>query len=444
MDLDLLLRAMRQVRRAALAAVMLSLSTGAALSDDAPLTPLAQLGKRVFFDQSLSATGTQACSSCHAPDVGFSGPNERFNRMGAYEGAVHGEFGQRKPQTAAYVGLSPILHIETNGGVATFVGGSFWDGRATGHRLKDPLAEQAQGPLLNPIEQALPDAACVVERVCSGSYASLYRQLSPGTCELPALASLRCQSGHPTNDLDPATTKAIAGGFDTLARAVDDYEESPEVSAYSSKYDAWKTGKAQLSTQELAGLAVFTGKGKCANCHVDTAPPGGGPNAKGALFTDFTYDNLGVPRNPANPWYAERRNPLGRNWIDRGLGGFLETQPKWRQYAQENMGRMKVPTIRNVDKRPSLTFVKSYMHNGYFTSLETVVSFYNTRDVKPRCPNIFTSESEAVAQGCWPEAETPQTVNRKELGNLKLTADEEQALVAFMKTLSDGFTGAAR
>jgi cytochrome c peroxidase len=92
--------------------VTLWLSTTAALSDDTALTPLAELGKRVFFDETLSATGTQSCASCHAPDVGFSGPNERFNRMGAYEGAVHGEFGKRKPQTAAYVGLSPVLHIE--------------------------------------------------------------------------------------------------------------------------------------------------------------------------------------------------------------------------------------------------------------------------------------------------------------------------------------------
>ncbi|MBV8412675.1 MAG: cytochrome C, partial [Alphaproteobacteria bacterium] len=175
-----------------------------------------------------------------------------------------------------------------------------------------------------------------------------------------------------------------------------------------------------------------------------TAPPAGGPGVKGPLFTDFTYDNLGVPRNPLNPWYQQAENPQGRSWIDLGLGGFLQTEDQWRQYAEQNMGRMKVPTLRNVDKRPHPGFVKSYMHNGYFTSLENVVSFYNTRDVKPRCPNAFTPESEAVTQGCWPEPEVPQTVNRKELGNLRLTADEERALVAFMKTLSDGLAGAAR
>src|SRR5262245_16192529 len=153
MDLEAITR---RGRRAGLVLVILWLSATAAFSQDAALTPLAELGKRVFFDETMSATGTQSCASCHAPDVGFSGPNERFNRMGAYEGAVHGTFGKRKPQTAAYVGSSPVLHIETLGGVTSFVGGSFWDGRAVGLRLKDPLAEQAQGPLLNPVEQALP------------------------------------------------------------------------------------------------------------------------------------------------------------------------------------------------------------------------------------------------------------------------------------------------
>src|SRR5262245_56887377 len=179
MDLEAITR---RGRRAGLVLVILWLSATAAFSQDAALTPLAELGKGVFFDETMSATGAQSCASCHAPEVGFSGPNERFNRMGAYEGAVHGEFGKRKPQTAAYVGSSPVLHIETTGGVTSFVGGSFWDGRANGLRLKDPLAEQAQGPLLNPVEQALPSSACVIQRACMGSYAGLYKKLAPGTC----------------------------------------------------------------------------------------------------------------------------------------------------------------------------------------------------------------------------------------------------------------------
>jgi cytochrome c peroxidase len=99
-----------------------------------------------------------------------------------------------------------------------------------------------------------------------------------------------------------------------------------------------------------------------------------------------------------------------------------------------------VPTVRNVDKRPSPDFVKSFTHNGYFKTLKGLVHFYNTRDTKPACPNPLASEAEALAQNCWPEAEVKQNVNKDELGDLKLTEAEEQALVAFMKTLSDGYS----
>jgi cytochrome c peroxidase len=107
--------------------------------------------------------------------------------------------------------------------------------------------------------------------------------------------------------------------------------------------------------------------------------------------------------------------------------------------ASENDGKQKVPTLRNVDKRPGRGYVKSYTHNGYFKSLKGIVNFYNTRDVKPPCPNPFTSEKDALAQDCWPEPEVMDNVNTDELGNLGLTSEEEDAIVAFMMTLSDGF-----
>jgi cytochrome c peroxidase len=105
----------------------------------------------------------------------------------------------------------------------------------------------------------------------------------------------------------------------------------------------------------------------------------------------------------------------------------------------ENYGKQKVPTLRNVDKRPSDNFVKAYSHNGYFKSLKGIVHFYNTRDVKPVCPDIFTTEADALTQNCWPVPEIEANVNKAELGNLRLSDAEENALVAFMKTLSDGF-----
>jgi len=192
-----------------------------------------------------------------------------------------------------------------------------------------------------------------------------------------------------------------------------------------------------LTPEENLGLQVFKEKGHCANCHVLDK----GPNGEPPLFTDFTFDNLGVPRNPENPWYTMPAsfNPDGMKWLDLGLGEFLASRADYRQFAKENDGKQKVPTLRNVDRRPSPTFIKAYMHNGYFKTLKGVVHFYNTRDVKQTCKNPLTREADAIMQNCWPEAQIKTNVNKNELGNLGLTEAEELALVKFMQTLSDGF-----
>jgi cytochrome c peroxidase len=202
------------------------------------------------------------------------------------------------------------------------------------------------------------------------------------------------------------------------------------VNRFTSRYDAWVAGEGKLTDRELRGLRLFHGKGKCAECH--PAP----------LFTDYTYDNLGLPRNPANPFYrAADLNPAGDRWVDRGLGGFLETRPEWASLAAENLGKHRVPTLRNVDKRPSPSFVKSFGHNGAFRSLEAIVRFYNTRDVLPRCPPDFAG---AIGETCWPAPEVTENLNVDELGNLGLTPAEEGDLVAFLRTLSDRGPGRRR
>jgi len=184
---------------------------------------------------------------------------------------------------------------------------------------------------------------------------------------------------------------------------------------------------AKLSAEEQKGFSLFMGKGKCARCHVATPV---GKNR--ALFTDYTYDNLGLPKNPENPVYSY--NP---SFVDPGLGGFLANRPGYVQFADANMGKHKVPTVRNVGLGlPGI--VKAYGHNGYFKSLEGIVHFYNTRDVKPTCPGDYT-EAQALAANCWPVAEVSANVNTSELGNLKLAVDEEAAIVAFLKALSDGY-----
>jgi len=359
------------------------------------LTPLEQLGRSIFFDENLSANQNQSCASCHGLEVGFTGPESDINAHGSvYEGSVTGLFGNRKPPSAAYATLSPILYNDKG----TWIGGNFWDGRATGEKLGNPAADQAQGPFLNPVEQALPSGDIVVDRVCNPSDPTAYpvsfeEVWGAGACDNYAQA------------------------YDQIALSIAAYEASSEVNAFSSKYDRTFDGKVKLSKQEQRGYALFRGKGMCNRCH-----PG---NGQEALFTDFTFDNLGVPKNPENPVYN-----VDPDFIDLGLGGFLDNEAE--------LGKQKVPTLRNVDKRPYEDFEKAYMHNGYFKTLEGVVNFYNTRDVKPVCPGPYT-EAEALAANCWPAPEFAENINTDELGDLGLTPAEEEAIVAFLKALSDGY-----
>jgi cytochrome c peroxidase len=399
------------------------------------LSPTEEVGKSIFFDLNLSFNKNQSCAACHGPAVGWTGPTESINKQGAvYEGSILGRFGNRKPPSAAYATPSPILHFVIEKKEALFVGGNFWDGRATGEKLGNPAADQAQGPFLNPAEQALPDDACVVYRVCLANYPIKLADVYPGTCDiawpLPAEVESACSTEGGTVPLSPAERTKVNRAYDKIALAIAAYENSSEVNRFTSKYDYYLKGLVKLTNQEQLGLGLFTGKGKCANCHVlDKRGPKGEP----PLLTDFTYDNLGVPANPENPVYA-----YAPGFVDYGLGEFLQSRPDWSAYGPENLGKQKVPTLRNVALKPSPDFVKAYAHNGYFKSLKGIVHFYNTRDVLPGCPGPYT-EAVALAAGCWPAPEVAENVNTTELGNLHLTDAQEAAIVSFLETLSDGF-----
>ena len=413
--------------------LMMSLAVGAgtaqALSDEE------QLGKSIFFDDNLSINQNQSCAACHGPDVGWTGPDGAINAGGSvYEGSIHGRFGDRKPPSAAYATPSPIFHNDKG----TFVGGNFWDGRATGEKLGNPAADQAQGPFLNPVEQALPDRACVVYRVCNpvvvvpGDYPVSFEQVwGDEACDItwPSDVDTACATEGASVSLSDADQIKVDMDYDNIALSIAAYEDSPEVNAFSSKYDQTFGGGAKLSKQEQRGFALFRGKGQCHRCHIS--------NGKQALFTDYTFDNLGVPKNPENPVYD-----VDPDFVDLGLGGFLERDGYPEEVYLAERGKQKVPTVRNVDLRTEDGFVKAYAHNGYFKSLEGIVHFYNTRDVKPSCESLgFDDATEAVAldNDCWPEPEVAENVNTDELGDLGLTADEEAAIVAFMRTLSDGY-----
>jgi cytochrome c peroxidase len=358
------------------------------------LTKTEKLGELLFFDKHLSEPAGQACAACHSGNVGWTGPDQFVNLTGAvYPGAVEWRFGNRKPPAAAYAGYSPTLHFVDS--TTGWVGGMFWDGRATGATLGDPLAEQAQGPFLNPLEQNNPSAAAVVAKVQASRYAPLFQAVWG-------------------QDIFNEPTVA----YEKIARSIAAFERSSEVSSFSSKYDAYLAGRAKLTAAEKSGMALFNGKANCSNCHVSTGVGGVPP-----LFTDYSYDNLGVPKNPLNPFYTEPAyNPLGASWVDEGLGGYLATVPELASQAASEMGKFKVPTLRNVAKKPYPGYVKAYGHNGYFKSLWAIVHFYNTRDILP-----------------WPAPEVAANVNSTELGNLGLTRHEEDDIVAFLRTLSDGY-----
>jgi cytochrome c peroxidase len=396
-----------------------------------------QLGKNIFFDN-ISDPDGMACADCHAPNVGFTGPDAFINLNGSvYNGTVPERFGNRKPPSAAYAALSPVLHTESKDGNVVFVGGNFWDGRATGELLCNPAADQAMGPFLNPVEQNNPSKKYVLEEIAASNYTELWEEVW-------------------REPISYATTEEINMNYNRTALAIAAYENSSEVSQFSSKYDAYLEGKAMLTDEELLGLELFNAPnnndgikqeeegGNCSSCH--SSEPG--PYSDHPLFTNFTYENIGVSRNPENPFYNMDRvylddctpiNPEGKDWIDPGLGGFLNSSsvPEWTALAGENMGKQKVPTLRNVALKPENDFTKAYMHNGYFKDLKNIVHFFNTRDILEKCPDNST-EKDALKMNCWPNPEVSENMN-PEIGNLGLNDSEEKAIVAFLETLSDGY-----
>jgi cytochrome c peroxidase len=390
---------------------------------------LAELGDEIFEDTDLSIGRNQSCESCHTAEWGFGGPSSEVNAAGAvYEGSIPGRFGNRRPPSSAYSTPAELFKLTRRAG-GTFVGGNFWDGRATGWVLGNPASDQAQGPFTNPVEQALRDPACVVYRVSIAAYGGDYREIwgnAIDAIEFPTGIDQLCEEEGDLLAIDAQNRALINTEYDNIAISIAVYEESHNL--FSSKFDAARQGLYRYTQEEQRGLMLFNGKAKCSRCH-----PSSGRNA---LFTDYTYDNLGVPKNPDNP--ATQANP---SWADPGLGGFLLTT-QWSAYADGERGKMKVPTLRNVDLRPYEGAVRAYMHNGVFKSLAEVVRFYNTRDVLPTCQPGAARAQWGVS--CWPVPEVPQNVNSTELGDLGLTAAEEAAIVAFLRTLSDGFIPGGR
>jgi cytochrome c peroxidase len=435
------------------------------------------LGKLELFDKQLSVNRNTACTFCHMPDVDFTGPISMLNATTvSYPGSVRNpsadpaqsRYGHRKPQSYTYAPYYPALQY--NKTQSDFYGGNFWDLRATGTRLQNPAAEQAQDPPIDPNEMGFPDTACVVHRLSLSPYRWFFESVWGAQSFAITWTSdvdRVCSTPGPAKPGDPLPVhlSRVDRGrsnatYDQFALAIAVYESSPDISPFSSKFDYAIANANQnvLSSDEQAGWDLFHGKAMCNTCHLDgteslakntgrssitTAEVG----SKAPLFTDFTSSNIGVPRNVAIPYYKKNRpdkygfiaNPAGIGFVDRGVGDFLRDptlnpNSEWTQLAPQFDGKFQVSTLRNVDMRPSPDFVKAYTHNGYFKSLKEIVHFYNTRDKLPRCEQGAAGEKLT----CWPPPEVPQNVDRT-IGNLGLTNEEENLLVAFLKTLTDGY-----
>ncbi len=357
------------------------------------LSPVAALGERLFRDESLSVSGRLACQTCHRPEFAHAAPPGDLMSKGGQGMDVPGI---RNAPSIRYASFTPPFGYDDTG---TAFGGLFRDGRAAS------LVEQAKQPFLDVREMANATPADVIERL----------RRSPNAAGFRAIFGL--------DALDDA-----AGAFSRLAATIAQYEvENPDFHRFDSKYDAYLAGKAKLTAQEERGLALFEApeKGNCAACHPSRPGEDGSP----PLFTDFTYDNVGVPRNALIPANADPA------YFDLGLCG-----PERKDLAarRELCGAFKVPTLRNVAR------TAPYFHNGAFTELRDVVDFYVRRDTDPAEWYPVTAAGlrkfDDLPAGLQESVNTSEVpYNRKPGGMPALSPAEIDDLVAFLKTLDDGY-----
>src|SRR6266481_582571 len=292
------------------------------------------VGKALNFDRNISPFKDRACGFCHMPYAGFSGPIPSVNlTMIAYPGSVNFRAGKRNPQRYTYAPSFPVLNF--NQTQQAFFGGNFWDSRATGYLLGSPDANQAQGPPVDTQEHALPDTACIAFRLQSAVYKSFFIELwgddldaikfphnTEEICEVPGGASVFGTDTMPIK-LSPVDRAIANHVYDHWGQSIDQYEGSPDVSPFSSKFDSYlavqsgaTTTGYMLTPDELAGYNLFRGKANCNSCHLDgrsTAPSPTAPTSTDngtvadvrPLFTCFGSSNLGLPLNPRNAFYYQ-------------------------------------------------------------------------------------------------------------------------------------------
>ncbi|MGF1725727.1 cytochrome-c peroxidase [Photobacterium nomapromontoriensis] len=443
-------------------------------ANDSELSYLEEMGKRLFFEN-ISLNNNMSCSTCHTASTGGTNGDSDTNLVDvAVTGSDGVLVGALKPPTNQYAqfhngagGIEGLTNFDPNcptfGGPAP-CGGAFWNGRAEGDLIEKfhkidlfgelrskyetmyrkylgPLADQAHAsPFINPLEQAKPTKISVCEQVKKQLWGQQLYKYAFGT-------SLRCREQH------------IDKVFARFALALSAWQMSSDNNRFDSKRDIALKNDTDgafplddFTDEENHGHDLFYGVGvpaagaRCFFCHQSGNDQGVGEFER---YTNDEYFNIGVPRNHDIP-----NNP------EPDVGLFAMTS------VETHRGEHKVPTLRNVDKRPHASFVKAYTHNGWFKSLEDLVHFYNTSSVpvtpaqitacdnastpaqkmavsaacffgKTRCIDNTLTSAEAIAANCWPEPEIDQNIPGFPVGNLRLNQDDEAAIVAYLKTLSD-------
>lgn len=370
----------------------------------AQVRAMTELGRALFADPSLSASGKLACATCHDPRFAYGPPNARAVQLG---GADMRQPGFRAAPSLRYVQTAPAFtehyYDSEDEGDPTVdngpTGGLTWDGRV------DRGRDQARVPLFSPFEMANADEA----------------SLSAAAARSPEAPALRAAFGPAIFD-DPAKTVAA------IVEALETFEQSaPDFYPYSSKYDAYLAGEAALTPQEARGLALFDdpAKGNCAFCHRSAR----GNDGTAPQFTDYGFNAIGVPRNPEIPATADPA------YFDLGLCGPLRTDFRDRP---EYCGQFRTPTLRNVALR------QSFFHNGAMHSLAEVMEFYAERDTDPgkwypRAADGSVEKYDDLPAAYRANIDVDPPFDRKPGDTPAMTAAEEADIIAFLETLTDGY-----
>jgi cytochrome c peroxidase len=359
------------------------------------MSATAQLGQKIFNDTSLSATGRMSCATCHSPENAFAAPP---GGPAVPSGGLNLDTpGFRNAPSLKYLTQNPAFFYDDEG---TPTGGFNRDGRA------DSLALQARRPFLAAHEMANASAADVAAKLSRASYA----------------AEFRAQFGE-----DIFSTPEAAFDRALLALQKFQQEDTADFAPYTSKYDAFLAGKVRFSAQEMRGLALYNDptRGNCAGCHPSGRGPGGAP----PLFTDFTYDNLGVPRNADIPANADP------DYFDLGICGPDRTDVVADR--PDLCGAFKVPTLRNI------ALTAPYFHNGRFADLREALRFYVRRDTNPEDFYPLDAGGQPRKFDDLPP-EYQANVNSSEVpynrhpGDVPALSDSDiEDVIAFLNTLTD-------